>query len=485
MATRAKDTNPGIAKEKRKILSSPSFSRPTNTTRKSVNTTTTTTIAPNYIKPVSTKASSSTLPKPDLDRRRSFGSKPLSQPKKPAPAAISDKSPTITGPVVRPKPRTERSRSSSSLKAPASALPRSKVDTTAKKPVPVKSSRPATRPATTAVYKKKQPQSNAVAKTLKSTISSAKRDLPKKSDSIDEIDAKKSDHEVETDSCQDIQDRESICSSVVDAINENDNTEMSLDMIHDDQLEQLEQINEDAYLLSEASTVVSEIEQSEAELENKVNEVTEKLQLDNTKIEQSEAELENRASEVNEKLQQDNTNNDESKSDADNANDANSNKDVVESEEEKVTCNETSEKNYVAAAEEEEKPVDDKNEKLADKEKEVEQVIGGDEQVKSENDGTEKKINNNTEGGSKNNEKLADKEKEVENVSGGVEQVKSENDDTKKKINNNSAGWSNKKETSAASNDVIEEAASKLRVKRKNKVLALVGAFETVMSSKD
>ncbi|KAL8108787.1 hypothetical protein AgCh_025030 [Apium graveolens] len=455
MATRAKDTTtPGIVKDKRIISSSPSFPRPTNTARKSVNTTTTTTIPPNYIKPtkpsnadpsvkpVSTKASSTTLPKPDLARRRSFASKPLSQPKTPAPA---DKSPTSTGPVVRPKPRTERSRSSSSLKAPPTASPRSKVDTTTKKSVPVRSSRPATRPATTAVYRKKQPQSTAAAKTLISTISSAQ-------------------HDVETDSCQDIHDQESIFSSVVDANNENDNPEMSPDMILDDLVEQTD---EDAYLLSEASTVVSEIEQSVVELENKVNEVTEKLQQDNTKIEQSVAKLENRVNEVTQKLQQDNTkieqseaklenkvnevtesqqqdnrNNDESRSDADNANEANSDKDGVELEEEKVTCNETLGKKCVAAAGEEEKAVEE------------------------------------------NNEELGDKEQEVEKVSGGDEQVKSEKDDMKKKINTNTARWSNKKEPTAASNDVIEEAASKLRVQRKNKVLALVGAFETVMSSK-
>lgn len=436
MATRAKDTSPGIVKEKRRILSSPSFSRPTSTTKKSVNTTTTTTIAPNYIKPtkpsnvdplvkpVSTKASSSTLPKPDLARPRSFGSRPLSQPKKPAPAANADRSPSTTGPVIRPKPRTERSRSSSSLKAPASPSPRSNVENTARRPVPVKSSRPATRPATTAVYIKKQPQSNVADKTFMKSKSSSS--LPKKSGSTDEIDARKSDDEVETESCQDIQDHESICWSLVDANNENDITEMSPDMLHDDQAEQT---NEDAYLLSEASTVVSEIEQSQAELENKVNEVTEKLQ-------------------------QDNANNDESRRDAYNADDANSKIDGLESEEEKVTNDETLEKNSVAAAEEEEKPVDDKNGKLADKEKEVEQVNGGDEQVKS-------------------------------GQVSGDEPVKCEKDETKKKINKNSAGGSNKKESYAASNDVIEETASKLRLKRKNKVLALVGAFETVMSSQD
>ncbi|KAK1369993.1 hypothetical protein POM88_036085 [Heracleum sosnowskyi] len=395
------------------------------------------------VKPVSTKASSSTLQKPDLAPRRSFSSKPLSSPRKPAPAATAERSPTTTGPVVRPKPRTERSRSSLSLKAPASSSPRSKVDTTARKPVPVKSSRLATRPATTAVYVKKQPQSNAVPKTLKSKSISADRDSPKKSDSINEIDATKSDHhEVETEYCQDSHDQESVCSSVIDANNEIDNTELSPDLLHDD--EQLEQINEDAYLLSEASTVVSEIEQSEAaELENKVNEVTEKLQ-------------------------QDNANNDESRNDAENADDANSKKDGLELEEEKVTNNETTEKNYVAAAEEEEKPEDDNNEKSADREKPVD-----DNNEKSAD--REKPVD-------EKNEKSADKEKEVEKVSGADEQVKSENNDTKKKINTISARWSNKKEASAAPNAVIEEAASKLRVNRKNKVLALVGAFETVMS---
>lgn len=428
MATRAKDASPGIVKEKRRISSSPSFPRPTNTTRKSVNTTTTTTIAPNYIKPtkpsnvdpllkpINAKASGSTLPKPDLARRSSFGSRPLSQPKS-APAGNADRSPKPTSPVVRPKPRTERSRSSSSLKAPASPSAKSTVATTARKPVPGKLSRPATKPATTSVYKKKQPQSNAAGKTLKSTDSSANCDLPKKSDSIDEIDARKSDHEVETESCQDIHDQESICSSSVVDANENESLDMIADMVHD---EQLEQIDDEAYLLSEASTVVSEIEHSEAELENKVIEVTEMLQ-------------------------QDHANNDESRTDAELDDDASSKKEELDSAEEKVTDNEMIENISVAAAEEQEKQaLDDNNEKSADKEKVVEEASGGDEQVKSEN-----------------------------------------YDDIKKKFNINSVRGSNKKETFAASNDVIEETASKLRVQRKNKVLALIGAFETVMSSQD
>lgn len=81
------------------------------------------------------------------------------------------------------------------------------VATTARKLVPGKLSRLATKPATTSVYRKKQPQSNAAAQTLKSTNSSPNRDSPQKSDSIDEIDARKSDYEVETESCQDIHDR--------------------------------------------------------------------------------------------------------------------------------------------------------------------------------------------------------------------------------------------------------------------------------------
>lgn len=428
MATRAKDTTPGIVKEKRRITHSPSFPRPANTTKKSVNTATTTTIAPNHIKPtkpsnvdpsikpVSTKASTGTLQKPDLARRKSFGSRPLSQPKSPDPAANAEKSPKTTGTGVRPKPVTQRSRSSSSLKTPASPSARPKVAATVtRNPVPGKSARPATRPATTAVYRKKEPQSNAATKTLKSPTSKANRDSPQKSESIDEIDATKPDHEVETESCQDIHDQESVCSSVVDAHNENDDTLLNVDLEHDDQLDQ---INEEAYLLSEASTVVSEIEQSEVELENKVNEVTEKLQ-------------------------QESTNNDEPKIDADNGNDASSPKDgLQESEEVNMSTNETNEKDPVAAPEEEKEAVDDKNEKSGDeKEKAV-------EQVRPE----------------------------------GIEQVKVDKEDTTKKINNNNTTGGSDKKESPVSNEVIEETASKLRVKRKNKVLALVGAFETVMS---
>lgn len=73
--------------------------------------------------------------------------------------------------------------------------------------------------------------------------------------------------------------------------------------------------------------------------------------------------------------------------------------------------------------------------------------------------------------------------KEDQNVNGGVEVI------TKPEVTNittaisskHQAGLAGKKESPPAYNDVIEETASKLLEKRKNKVKALVGAFETVI----
>ncbi|GLT53820.1 hypothetical protein SLA2020_270630 [Shorea laevis] len=73
--------------------------------------------------------------------------------------------------------------------------------------------------------------------------------------------------------------------------------------------------------------------------------------------------------------------------------------------------------------------------------------------------------------------------KEDQNVDGGVEVI------TKPEVTNittaisskHQAGLAGKKESPPAYNDVIEETASKLLEKRKNKVKALVGAFETVI----
>lgn len=66
-------------------------------------------------------------------------------------------------------------------------------------------------------------------------------------------------------------------------------------------------------------------------------------------------------------------------------------------------------------------------------------------------------------------------EEEVEKINGDEEQEEA-------KVEVKSQGeQGNKKESPAAYNDVIEETASKLLEKRKNKVRALVGAFETVI----
>ncbi|KAL2544569.1 uncharacterized protein Fot_13802 [Forsythia ovata] len=68
-------------------------------------------------------------------------------------------------------------------------------------------------------------------------------------------------------------------------------------------------------------------------------------------------------------------------------------------------------------------------------------------------------------------------EQETEQV---VEEVKLETENEESKQED-----SEKKKDSTLSNDVIEETASKLREQRKNKVKALAGAFETVISLQD
>lgn len=62
--------------------------------------------------------------------------------------------------------------------------------------------------------------------------------------------------------------------------------------------------------------------------------------------------------------------------------------------------------------------------------------------------------------------------------------VKSEKNNSISAAKPQGGGQGNKKDL-AAYNDVIEETATKLRQQRKNKVLALVGAFETVISLQD
>ena len=68
--------------------------------------------------------------------------------------------------------------------------------------------------------------------------------------------------------------------------------------------------------------------------------------------------------------------------------------------------------------------------------------------------------------------------KEGQDVEGGVEEKKPEvvmnTESSKRQVGH-------AKKESQAYNDVIEETASKLLEKRKNKVKALVGAFETVI----
>ncbi|KAL2517446.1 Dentin sialophosphoprotein-like [Abeliophyllum distichum] len=74
-------------------------------------------------------------------------------------------------------------------------------------------------------------------------------------------------------------------------------------------------------------------------------------------------------------------------------------------------------------------------------------------------------------------ETIDSEELEMEQV---VEEVKLETENEESKQED-----SEKKKDSTLSNDVIEETASKLREQRKNKVKALAGAFETVISLQD
>ncbi|XP_062163348.1 uncharacterized protein LOC133870276 [Alnus glutinosa] len=73
--------------------------------------------------------------------------------------------------------------------------------------------------------------------------------------------------------------------------------------------------------------------------------------------------------------------------------------------------------------------------------------------------------------------------KEEQNLDGGVDAVTKpeEANSTTAMSSKRQVGSAGKKESPPAYNDVIEETASKLLEKRKNKVKALVGAFETVI----
>ncbi|XP_050216106.1 uncharacterized protein LOC126667187 [Mercurialis annua] len=76
--------------------------------------------------------------------------------------------------------------------------------------------------------------------------------------------------------------------------------------------------------------------------------------------------------------------------------------------------------------------------------------------------------------------KLKNEEPDVQEVVAVENRVEEGNEEVNNNSNNNSNATQNKKQP-AAYNDVIEETKNKLLEKRKNKVKALVGAFETVI----
>ncbi|XP_031122003.1 uncharacterized protein DDB_G0284459-like [Ipomoea triloba] len=124
----------------------------------------------------------------------------------------------------------------------------------------------------------------------------------------------------------------------------------------------------------------------------------------------------------------------------------------------------------------------------------------GDETIhSSDNNCSENKAENQEEGEEEEREKEKEKDKKADNQHHhqevAEEEVKEMTDDQSNNNNNNNNNNVGqvpeankpalKRNESVVSNDVIEETASKLREQRKNKVKALAGAFETVISLQD
>ncbi|EXC32723.1 hypothetical protein L484_019836 [Morus notabilis] len=123
-------------------------------------------------------------------------------------------------------------------------------------------------------------------------------------------------------------------------------------------------------------------------------------------------------------------------------------------------------------------------ESIENEETKVEELIKeeAEEVVKEETQELENKNIDNVGSGDKEGKEDGVKSKEIGEISDeNVEDLGNTSETKSEGIVKKSAQGGGKKESQVAYNDVIEETASKLLEKRKNKVKALVGAFETVI----